>query len=96
MPARASRVVKNTDERAADEDGADSLKEVLEGPTAFTFVAAEEGDVALAAKALAQFNREHGMLAFKGGVMGGEPLDGAARRPLEAARAGMLTASSSE
>jgi large subunit ribosomal protein L10 len=69
------RVVKNTlSERAADEAGADSLKEVLEGPTAFTFVAAEEGDVALAAKALAQFNREHGMLAFKGGVMGGEPL----------------------
>jgi large subunit ribosomal protein L10 len=69
------RVVKNTlSERAADEAGADSLKQVLDGPTAFTFVAAEEGDVALAAKALAQFNREHGMLAFKGGVMGGEPL----------------------
>jgi large subunit ribosomal protein L10 len=69
------RVVKNTlSERAADEAGADSLKEVLEGPTAFTFVATEEGDVALAAKALAQFNREHGVLAFKGGVMGGEPL----------------------
>ena len=68
------RVVKNTlTERAADEAGADTLKPILEGPTAFTFVAAD-GDVALAAKALAQFNREHGMLGFKGGVMSGEPL----------------------
>ena len=68
------RVVKNTlTVRAADEAGADTLKPVLEGPTAFTFVAAD-GDVALAAKALAQFNREHGMLGFKGGVMSGEPL----------------------
>jgi large subunit ribosomal protein L10 len=69
------RVVKNTlTERAADEAGTDSLKELLEGPTAFTFVAAEQGDVALAAKALAQFNREHGLLGFKGGIMGGETL----------------------
>ena len=68
------RVVKNTlTERAADEAGADTLKPILEGPTAFTFVAAD-GDVALAAKALAQFNRDHGMLGFKGGVMSGEPL----------------------
>jgi large subunit ribosomal protein L10 len=69
------RVVKNTlTLLAADKAGADSLKEVLEGPTAFTFVTAEDGDVALAAKALAQFKREHDMLEFKGGVMGGEPL----------------------
>ncbi len=68
------RVVKNTlTERAAGEAGADTLKPILEGPTAFTFVAAD-GDVALAAKALAQFNRDHGMLGFKGGVMSGEPL----------------------
>ena len=33
------RVVKNTlTERAADKAGAEALKEVLEGPTAFTFV----------------------------------------------------------
>ncbi|MGH2782585.1 MAG: 50S ribosomal protein L10 [Thermoleophilaceae bacterium] len=69
------RVVKNTlTELAADRAGADSLKEVLDGPTAFTFVAAERGDVALAAKALAQFRRETDLLAFKGGVMGGEAL----------------------
>ena len=69
------RIVKNTlTMRAADQAGAESLKEILEGPTAFTFVAAETGDVALAAKALAQFRRQHDVLEFKGGVMGGEPL----------------------
>jgi large subunit ribosomal protein L10 len=69
------RIVKNTlTMLAADQAGADSLKETLEGPTAFTFVAAESGDVALAAKALAQFRRQHDVLEFKGGVMGGEPL----------------------
>ena len=63
------RVVKNTlTELAADKAGAESLKELLEGPTAFTFVS---GDVALAAKALAQFGREHEILDFKGGRMGG-------------------------
>jgi large subunit ribosomal protein L10 len=69
------RVVKNTlTELAADKAGAVTLKEVLEGPTAFTFVATEGGDVALAAKALAQFNRATDLLVFKGGVMNGEPL----------------------
>ena len=68
------RVVKNTlTEIAADRAGADKLKEVLDGPTAFTFVR-EDGDVALAAKALAQFKREHDVLDFKGGVMNGEAL----------------------
>jgi large subunit ribosomal protein L10 len=68
------RVVKNTLTRlAADRAGAEDLKQVLEGPTAFTFVRAD-GDVALAAKALAQFKREFNLLDFKGGVMGGEPL----------------------
>ena len=44
------RVVKNTlTIRAADEADAEDLKELLEGPTAFTFVAPERGDVALAA-----------------------------------------------
>src|SRR5687767_3980529 len=69
------RVVKNTlTQLAADKAGAESLKETLEGPTAFTFVTADGGDVALAAKALAQFRRETDLLAFKGGVMGGEVL----------------------
>ena len=69
------RVVKNTlTQLSADKAGAESLKELLEGPTAFTFVAAEGGDVALAAKALAQFRRETDLLDFKGGVMGGEAI----------------------
>jgi large subunit ribosomal protein L10 len=69
------RVVKNTlTLRAADKAGAEALKEVLEGPTAFTFVTPESGDVALAAKALAQFKRDHNLLDFKGGVMNGAPL----------------------
>ena len=68
------RVVKNRlTIRAADAAGADSLKELLEGPTAFTFIA-DGGDAALAAKALAQYRRQTDALAFKGGQMGGEVL----------------------
>jgi large subunit ribosomal protein L10 len=68
------RIVKNTlTQLSADKAGAESLKELLEGPTAFTFVSAD-GDVALAAKALAQFRRETELLEFKGGVMGGDVL----------------------
>lgn len=63
------RVVKNTlTELAAEKAGADSLKELLEGPTAFTFV---KGDAALAAKAIATFRRQHDVPAFKGGTMEG-------------------------
>ncbi len=63
------RVVKNTlTERAADQAGAEHLKELLEGPTAFTFV---RGDAALAAKAIAAFRREYQVLEFKGGTMDG-------------------------
>ncbi len=66
------RVVKNRlTSRAADKAGADSLKEFLEGPTAFAFV---KGDAALAAKAVSTFRREHQLLAFKGGTLDGEPL----------------------
>jgi len=68
------RVVKNRlTIRAADAAGAESLKELLEGPTAFTFVA-EGGDAAMAAKALAQVRRETETLAFKGGQLGEEML----------------------
>jgi large subunit ribosomal protein L10 len=55
--------------RAADKAGAETLKELLVGPTAFTFV---QGDAALAAKALATFRRQNGLLEFKGGTMEGE------------------------
>jgi large subunit ribosomal protein L10 len=66
------RVVKNTlTERAADRAGAEGLKAYLEGPTAMTFV---RGDAAAAAKALADFRRASGLLAFKGGWMNGEAL----------------------
>jgi large subunit ribosomal protein L10 len=68
------RVVKNTlTERAADKAGADGLKDLLEGPTAMTFV---RGDAAAAAKALSDFRRASGgtLLEFKGGWMNGAPL----------------------
>jgi large subunit ribosomal protein L10 len=66
------QVVKNTlTERAADQAGNEHLKAHLEGPTALTFV---KGDVALAAKALARFRRENGILEWKGGEMGGNAL----------------------
>jgi large subunit ribosomal protein L10 len=67
------RVVKNTlTERAADEAGAETLKALLEGPTALTFV---RGDAALAAKAISTFARETNTLAFKGGLLGSESVD---------------------
>jgi large subunit ribosomal protein L10 len=67
------RVVKNRlTQRAADQAGAEELKTFLVGPTAFTFVV--DGDVALAAKALARFRRETETLEFKGGRMGDEIL----------------------
>jgi large subunit ribosomal protein L10 len=68
------RVIKNTlSERAADQVGADGLKELLQGPTAMTFV---RGDAAAAAKALRDFRRSTGgtLLEFKGGWMNGAPL----------------------
>jgi large subunit ribosomal protein L10 len=68
------RIVKNTlTLRAADKAGAEALKELLEGPTAMTFV---RGDAAAAAKALSDFRRASGgtLLQFKGGWMNGAPL----------------------
>jgi len=67
-------IVKNTlAERAADQVGADGLKELLQGPTAMTFV---RGDAAAAAKALRDFRRGTGgtLLEFKGGWMNGQSL----------------------
>jgi large subunit ribosomal protein L10 len=71
------RIVKNTlTERAADQADAAALKELLEGPTALTFV---RGDVAAAAKAIADYQRSTGgqLLPFKGGLMNGDALDAA-------------------
>ncbi len=66
-------VVKNSlTERAADQVGAESLKALLSGPTALTFV---RGDAALAAKAVADQARVTQLLPFKGGLMDGEVVD---------------------
>jgi large subunit ribosomal protein L10 len=66
------RIVKNSlTERAADKAGAAELKELLDGPTALTFVT---GDPALAAKALNDTARALQLLEFKGGLMDGNPL----------------------
>lgn len=67
------RVVKNTlTERAAGQADAEALKPLLSGPTALTFV---RGDVALAAKAVADYGKATELLAFKGGLMNGETLE---------------------
>ena len=61
------RVVKNRlTKLAADKAGEDRLTDLLEGPTALTFV---RGDTAQAAKAISTFGKEHDILAFKGGFM---------------------------
>jgi large subunit ribosomal protein L10 len=67
------KVVKNSlTERAADQSGAESLKGYLVGPTALTFV---RGDVAMAAKAVADYAKATQLLPFKGGMMGGEEIE---------------------
>lgn len=66
------RVVKNTlTERAADQAGAESLKALLEGPTALAFV---KGDAAAAAKTISDAAKEIELLPFKGGLMDGNAL----------------------
>jgi len=66
------QVVKNSlTERAADQVGAESLKPLLSGPTALTFV---RGDAAMAAKAIADQARVTQLLPFKGGLMNGDVL----------------------
>src|ERR1700726_1291424 len=67
------KVVKNSlTERAADQVGAEALKDFLAGPTALTFV---RGDVATAAKVVADYARTTQLLPFKGGLMEGATLD---------------------
>src|SRR5690348_10217667 len=67
------RIVKNRlSKLAAEKVGEGRLDELLQGPTALTFV---RGDTAQAAKALSSFNKEHDMLTFKGGFMDGISLD---------------------
>jgi large subunit ribosomal protein L10 len=79
------RIVKNRLTKiAADQVGEERLPELLQGPTALTFV---RGDTAQAAKAITTFNREHEVLTYKGGFMDGTSLDeGAFRYDLVADR----------
>ena len=67
------KVVKNRLTKiAAEKAGATELNELLQGPTALTFV---KGDTAAAAKAITSFNKEHEVLTYKGGIMGDTILD---------------------
>ena len=67
------RVVKNRlTKLAAEEAGEARLAELLQGPTALTFV---RGDTAEAAKAISTFNKEHEVLTYKGGFMDATSLD---------------------
>jgi large subunit ribosomal protein L10 len=67
------RIVKNRLTKiAADQVGEERLPELLQGPTALTFV---RGDTAQAAKAITTFNKEHDVLTYKGGFMDGTSLD---------------------
>jgi large subunit ribosomal protein L10 len=93
------RIVKNTlTLRAADQVGAEHVKVLVEGPTAFTFV---RGDAAMAAKALDSFSRRERVLELRGGVLDGVPLSADAvrliarlpgRDQLNAQLAGMVAA----
>jgi large subunit ribosomal protein L10 len=67
------RIVKNRlTKRAAEQVGEQRLDDLLQGPTALTFV---RGDTAQAAKAISTFSKEHEILAFRGGFMGELVLD---------------------
>jgi large subunit ribosomal protein L10 len=67
------RIVKNRLTKiAAEKVGEERLAELLQGPTALTFV---RGDTAMAAKAISTFDKEHQVLTFKGGFMDGLSLD---------------------
>jgi large subunit ribosomal protein L10 len=67
------RIVKNRLTKiAAEKAGEERLAELLQGPTALTFV---RGDTAQAAKAISTFNKAHEVLTYKGGFMDATSLD---------------------
>ncbi len=67
------RVVKNRlAKRAVADAGPQEIDGLLLGPTALTLI---HGDAVIAAKAIADFAKEHPALEYKGGVMDGEVLD---------------------
>jgi large subunit ribosomal protein L10 len=63
-----NRLVK----RVTAETGTEVLDEHLIGPTALAYV---HGDPVVAAKAITEFASEHDLLAYKGGIMEGGPLE---------------------
>ena len=68
-------VVKNTlTRRAAEEAGAEALLALLEGPTAIAFLESA-GDPVAVAKALADTARTTHVLAIRGGVLEGRPMN---------------------
>jgi large subunit ribosomal protein L10 len=68
-------VVKNTlTRRAAEAAGADALLALLEGPTAIAFLQSD-GDSVAVAKALADSARETRVLAIRGGILDGRPVE---------------------
>jgi large subunit ribosomal protein L10 len=67
------RVVKNRlTKLAATKAGREKLNELLDGPTALTFV---RGDMAQAAKTITTLDRDWEVLEFKGGLVNGEVLE---------------------
>jgi large subunit ribosomal protein L10 len=68
-------VVKNTlTRRAAEAAGAEALLALLEGPTAIAFLESD-GDPVAVAKALADAARETRILAIRGGLLEGRPME---------------------
>jgi large subunit ribosomal protein L10 len=69
-------VVKNTlTKRAASEAGLETLTALLDGPTAIAFVG--DGDMAAVAKTLNDTARRTKVLAIKGGILQGVPMEAA-------------------
>lgn len=68
-------VVKNTlTRRAAEAAGADALLALLEGPTAIAFLESD-GDPVAVAKALSDAARDTRILAVRGGLLEGRPIE---------------------
>src|ERR671936_1341502 len=69
------QVVKNTlTRRAAEAAGADALLTLLDGPSAIAFLEAD-GDPVAVAKALADSARQTRILAIRGGILDGRPVE---------------------
>ena len=66
------KVVKNRLAKLASAKAGTDLDELLTGPIALTLI---NGDPVVVAKTITTFTKEHDVLAYKGGVMDGAPLD---------------------